>query len=135
MAKPKEPINAESMPVEILQKIYEVCPSIADVIALSSKCKKMNRAFQGSRKLPIIESIINLQYGPIADAISVVTRNATNNQIALSVSLALAKQVDQVGRVANQWAELYPMEKWKSDYESRRLLTSHESYKLRRAGQ
>lgn len=133
MAELSSPIEFESLPVEILQNIYEVCSTIADVIALSSTCKKTHRAFQGSRKLPIIESIIKLQYGPIADAISVVTYNATNSQITHSMSLALAKQIDQIGRVANQWADLYPMEKWKGNYESRRLLTSYERYKLRRA--
>lgn len=127
----------ESLPIEMLQNIYSICPSIEDVISLSSTCKWAHKAFDGPHKLRIIESVVQTNYGPIADAINLVTYTETKQLITAgspSISLALLKQIDQVGKIADQWADLYPMEKWKWNYESRRLLTSHERYKLRRAG-
>lgn len=129
--------NFEDLPTEMVQKVFEMCSSIQDVVAFASTCKMANTAFKGSQKLRIIEKIVNVQYGPIQDAINLITYNETQNPSAHStppISLSLLKRIDQVGRTANQWADLYPMQKWKWNYESRRLITPHERYKLRRAG-
>jgi hypothetical protein len=47
------------------------------------------------------------------------------------MSDALLKQAIKIGRVAKKWEEIYPFKKWKVDYDSRRLLTDEERFRLR----
>jgi hypothetical protein len=46
---------------------------------------------------------------------------------------ALIKQIVSTGRIAQKYEEIYPFKKWKTDFASRRSLTSAERYNFRRA--
>jgi len=76
------------------------------------------------------------QYGPLEDAVQLLTHNASQPAHIIRtvpLSFALLKQFLGVGRVARKWEDIYPLKKWKLHYEDRRLLTTDERYRLRRA--
>jgi hypothetical protein len=129
-------MSLEFQPTEIISNIFLHCPDIPTVLTLSSTCHRFRQIYNSSQKLPILERAVDAQYGPVADIIQLVTHN--NSQpahVARSVptSFALIKQIFLVGRVAEQWCDIYPFKKWKYNYEDRRLLTNTEKLKLRRA--
>ena len=80
----------------------------------------------------------SLSSGPLPDAIRLVTHNASQPahipRPPPPQSIALLKRLVDVGRVANKLVEIYPSQKW-DDVASccRRLLTSDEAHRLRRA--
>lgn len=122
---------------EILAEVYFACDSVDDVLSLSSTCHRLRNVYQSSRKLWILQSACEAQYGPFQDAVQLVTHNASQPpHIARSVPLSqsLLKQVIDVGRVAKRWeVEVYPFKRWKDDYEDRRMLGSAEGFRVRRA--
>ncbi len=103
---------------------------------MASTCWRFRKIYSGSQKLPILSRAIDAEYGPIDDVIQLVTHNDSQpaqvrRQVPLSI--ALLAQILKVGRVARKWEMLYPLKKWKFNFEDRRLLSSDECYRLRRA--
>ena len=128
-----------NLPNEILLHILQSCRSISDLLALASTCLHFQTIFNtSSHRLPTLFLAAEAQYGPLQDAIRLVTHNESQAahlpRPAPPQSLALLKQLMDTGRVANNWAELYPSQKWRGARSaSRRMLTEEEKYRLRRA--
>lgn len=126
----------EDLPSELLSQIYLHATSISDILALSSTCRRLRSIFQSSHKLEYFSHAIEAEYGPIADAIQLVTHNASQPAHAprsAPLSMALLRQLVAVGRVARAWEDIYPFKRWHDNFEDRRLLTPAERYALRRA--
>lgn len=129
-------IKMQDLPLEILQHIYRYLPDIESVLALSSTSHQFRRAYIGSQKLVIVERVLETQFGPLHDVTQVVTLNSSQPAHQArhpNFSVALAKQIVEKGRVANKWADLYPILRWRVRPENRRFLDSSERYRLRRA--
>ncbi|KAI9748241.1 MAG: hypothetical protein M1835_001854 [Candelina submexicana] len=129
-------MHFDALATELILQIYRSCSTISDVLNLSSSSHRLHQIFAHSPKLSILALAAEAQYGPLEDAIQLITHNASQPaHILRSVpfSLALLKQILEVGRVANKWEDIYPLKKWKHNFEDRRLLTSLERYRLRRA--
>jgi len=126
----------ENLPPELLSNIYLSCSCISDILHLSSTCKRLQNIFKSSHKLDYFEQAIEAEYGPIDDAIQLVTQNETqpaHYHRAVPFSMALIRQIVAVGRVARSWEDIYPSTRWHDNYEDRRLLSTTERYCLRRA--
>lgn len=126
----------QDLATELVIQVLFSCSSINDVLALSATCRRFHNISLSSQRLAILEHAAEAQYGPLEDLTQLLTHNASQPaHIIRSVpfSLALVKQMAHAGRIAAKWCDLYPFKKWKHDYESRRLLTSRECYRLRRA--
>ncbi|KAL6708130.1 hypothetical protein ACN47E_003314 [Coniothyrium glycines] len=126
----------EDLATELVVQVFYSCSAITDVTSLSSTCRRFRNIYTASQKLLILESAAETQYGPLQDLAQVLTHNASQPaHIRRSVpfSFALLRQIVHYGRVAEKWSEIYPFKKWKHNYESRRLLTSDERYRVRRA--
>lgn len=126
----------EDLPSELLGEVYLSCSSISDVTNLSFTCKRLKGVFHSSRKLKILQSACEADYGPFEDAVQLVTHNASQSSYVMRsvpLSFPLLEQVVDVGRVAKRWEDIYPFKKWKDVYEERRLLTITERRRFRRA--
>lgn len=126
----------EDLATELVSHIFFSCTAVTDVLALASTCRRFRYIYTSSQKLAILETAAEAQFGPLQDLTQLLTHNASQpTHIFRSVpfSLALLKQIVHAGRIAEKWTTIYPFKKWKYNYESRRLLTSPERYKLRRA--
>jgi hypothetical protein len=124
------------LPIEIIQKIYHECSDIQSVVSLSSTSRRLRAAYIGSQKLPIIENVLENQFGPLYDAIQVVTYNASQPAHAPrkpAMSMALIQQLVAVGYTAQKWEAVYPILRWRVESEHRRILRPHEAYRFRRA--
>ncbi|KAI4286579.1 MAG: hypothetical protein L6R35_004170 [Caloplaca aegaea] len=102
----------------------------------------VNIPFQ--QRFPILFSAAERQLGPLHSAIPLCTHNSSQAphlpRPSPPPSLSLLRQILDVGTTANAWADLYPSIHWSSSNNdnpdassSRRLLTSTERYRLRRA--
>lgn len=123
---------------ETLLHIYSVLPTISSCHALASTSHHFHSLLHSSHRLPILYHAAESQYGPLSDAIRLITHNASQSahipRPMPPQSLALLHQIIEVGRVANKWVSVYPSQKWRgADSASRRFLSSSEQYKLRRA--
>ncbi|KAL8850190.1 MAG: hypothetical protein Q9221_004876 [Calogaya cf. arnoldii] len=112
----------QSLPNETLLQILHSIPSVQD------------------QRLPILFDAAERQFGPLSSAIAVVTHYPSQlphiPRPSPPQSLSLLKQLLNVGEVANAWADLYPFTYWRGteqDCASRRLLSEHERYRVRRA--
>ncbi|EME42941.1 hypothetical protein DOTSEDRAFT_72388 [Dothistroma septosporum NZE10] len=126
----------DSLPNEILTHIYLSLPNIASTINLSATCHRLNSAFHSSKRLVILQEAADAEFGPIEDIIQLLTHNSSQPahvRRSVPISEALIKQIVKVGRIAQQYEEIYPFKKWKTDYGNRRVLTAPERYTLRRA--
>lgn len=126
----------EDLATELVAHIFSSCDSIADVTNLSSTCRRFHNVFVSSRRLPILASAADAEYGPLEDVFQLVTQNASQPPHIMRfvpLSDALLKQAVSVGRVAKQWEDLYPLKRWKEAPEDRRLLSTTESRTFRRA--
>jgi hypothetical protein len=129
-------MHIEQLPNELLLQIFFSCSSMKDTLNLAASNSHFHRVFSGSKKLPILFTAAETQYGPLDDAIQVVTHNASQPAHLTRrapQSFALLRQLISIGRSAQKWTQIYPMQKWKEDYENRRLLTHDEAYRVRRA--
>jgi hypothetical protein len=130
-------MHFEYLATEIITTVFVHCTSVNDVLALSSTCKRFRSIYSHpSSRLRILQHATESQYGPLADAIQLITHNASQPaHIHRSVpfSLALLKQIVRYGRTAEKWCNIYPFKKWKHNFEERRLLTGDEKWRLRRA--
>lgn len=126
----------EDLPAETVTQIFLQAPTVSSALALSSTCHYFRKVYISSKKLIILSRAFETQYGPVHDAIQLVTYNSSQPaQLIRSAPLSetLIKSLVQVGRTAARWEELYPFKKWKSDFQNRRLLTDEERYLVRRA--
>ncbi|KAF2676730.1 hypothetical protein K458DRAFT_424485 [Lentithecium fluviatile CBS 122367] len=126
----------ENLATELVSHVFFSCSAVTDVLALSSTCRRFRNIYASSQKLAILEAAAEAQFGPLQDLNQLLTHNASQpTHVIRSVpfSLALLKQIVRTGRVAEKWCDIYPFKKWKYNYEQRRLLTSSERYRLRRA--
>ncbi|EEP79273.1 conserved hypothetical protein [Uncinocarpus reesii 1704] len=126
----------EFMATELVLHVFYSCDSIADVLNLSQTCRRFHGIFSASQKIPLLANAAEAEYGPLHEAIQLVTQNASQPAQSIRqapMSVNLLEQIVQVGRVAKRWEEIYPIKKWKFDYENRRLLTDTERFYLRRA--
>ncbi|KAK2789310.1 hypothetical protein FQN53_002152 [Emmonsiellopsis sp. PD_33] len=129
-------MSLDTLATELLLQIFRSCNSIADVLNLSLTCRRLHGIFAGSQKLPILADAANAEYGPVEDIIQLITQNSSqpahiSREAPLSVPLI--QQIVHVGRVAKKWEEIYPLKKWKVDFENRRILNNEERFMLRRA--
>ncbi|KAI9884785.1 MAG: hypothetical protein M1823_003423 [Watsoniomyces obsoletus] len=126
----------EDLPTELINTVFFSCTSVPDVLHLSSTCRRFRKIYQASQKLPILSHAIDAEFGPIDDVIQLVTHNDSQPaQVRRQVpwSMALLAQILKIGRVARKWEMLYPLKKWKVNFEDRRLLSAEECFRLRRA--
>ena len=126
----------EDLATELVVQILLSCNSINDVLALSTTCRRFRNISLSSQRLSILEQAAEAQYGPLLDLTQLLTHNSSQPAHIIRdvpFSLALLKQIVHAGRVAEKWCDIYPFKKWKHDYEARRLLTSPERRRLRRA--
>ncbi len=124
------------LPTEIIAAILHQSNSIGDALALASSCSRIRAVFASSQRLTILAEAADAQYGPSHDAIQLATHNASQPAHCVRrppCSLALLQQIVQLGRVADAWADLYPMSKWKTNSEQRRCLDPRERRCFRRA--
>jgi len=129
-------MHFEYIASELITEIFLHCASISDVLALSSTCHRFRHIFSSSKKLPILEHAAEAQYGPLRDAVQLLTQNASQPaHLTRSVpfTFALLRQIVHVGSIAERWADIYPFKKWKYNFEDRRLLTDSERHRFRRA--
>jgi len=126
----------EDLATELVAQVFFSCSTIPDVLALSTTCSRFRRIYASSQRLAMLEVVAESQFGPLQDLTQVLTHNASQPAHIIRdvpFSAALLKQIVHYGRVAEKWCDIYPFKKWKYNYESRRLLTSEELYRLRRA--
>lgn len=126
----------EDLATELVTQIYFSCNTIEDVVTLSATCHRFRKIYTSSRRHAILEHAAETQFGPLQDLTQIISQNASQPAHIIRdvpFSTALLKQIVRYGRVAEKWSHLYPFKKWKDNYESRRLLTSEERYRLRRA--
>ena len=130
-------MSLDTLPNEILTHIFNTLPALDSVLGLASTCSHLYRLYHGSQRLAILASVLDTQYGPLHDLLQICTHNASQPahlpHTNVPLSDALIQQILDVGRVAAQWEEIYPLKKWKNDYASRRLLTTRERFVMRRA--
>ncbi|KAJ5571005.1 hypothetical protein N7535_004665 [Penicillium sp. DV-2018c] len=121
---------------ELLLHIFRSCDSIFDILNLSFSCRRLHHVFNSASKLDILATVAERQFGPLDDAIQVVTQNESQPAHIIRhapMSDALLQQIIQLGLVARKWETIYPFKKWKIDFENRRSLTDEERWRLRRA--
>ncbi|KAE8152423.1 Brix domain-containing protein [Aspergillus avenaceus] len=121
---------------ELLLHIFRSCDSISDILNLASTCRRLHVVFGGCNKLQIFADIAEREFGPLDEIIQIVTQNASQPAHvirAAPMTAALLKQAISIGRMAQKWETIYPVKKWKVDYENRRSLTNDEHFRLRRA--
>ncbi|ORY09919.1 hypothetical protein BCR34DRAFT_486547 [Clohesyomyces aquaticus] len=126
----------EDLATELVSHVFFSVSSVSDVLALSSTCRRFRNIYASSQKLAILENAADAQFGPLEDLTQLLTHNASQPAHVLRsvpFSIALLKQVVHTGRVAEKWCDIYPFKKWKANYENRRLLTTDERYRVRRA--
>ena len=126
----------EHLATELLLHIFHSCQSVIDVLNLASSCRRFRRVFNTSNKLQILTRAAETEFSPFHDIIQLVTQNSSQPVHLVReapTSFALLKQIVQIGHVARQWETIYPLKKWKTDYENRRSLTDDECFRLRRA--
>ena len=126
----------EDLATELVIQVLLSCSSIDDVLALSTTCRRFRNISLSSQRLAILEHAAEAQYGPLLDLTQLLTHNSSQPAHIIRTvpfSLALLKQIVHAGRIAEKWCSIYPFKKWKYNYESRRLITNDERYRLRRA--
>ncbi|KAJ9273037.1 hypothetical protein DTO212C5_958 [Paecilomyces variotii] len=129
-------MQLDHLPTELLLHIFRRCETVSDVLNLASTSRHFRRVYQRSNKLLILVDAAEAEFGPLEDITQIVTQNASQPAHIFReapMSDALLKQAIKIGRVAKKWEEIYPFKKWKIDYDSRRLLTDEERFRLRRA--
>jgi len=129
-------MHFEDLANELVLHIFHSCSSVEDVLSLASTCRHFRTVFGASQRLPVLYQAAEAEYGPLAEAIQIATHNASQPAHIVRkvpLSLALLKQVLKIGAAAKKWEDIYPSKKWKDKFEDRRLLTTEECYRLRRA--
>lgn len=127
----------DTLPTEIITHIFLSLPTVDSALALASTCHHFHHVYHSSKRLLILTSAAEIEFGPLDDIIQVVTHNASQPahiRRNVPISDALIKQIVTIGRVAQKYEVIYPFKKWKTeDSSSRRLLTATERHNFRRA--
>lgn len=122
---------------EILLHIFRSCDGVSDILNLAATCKRLYRLFHTlPNRLQVLANCAEAEFGPVEDIVQLVTHNVSQPVHVLReapMTTALLRQIVRVGKVARNWESIYPVKKWKVDYESRRSLTAEERFRLRRA--
>jgi hypothetical protein len=129
-------MHFDSLPTEIVTQVFLSLPSVDSALALSATCQHFRHVFYSSKRLLILTHAAEAEYGPLDDIVQIVTQNSSQPAHIhrdVPISDALLKQIIATGRVAQKYEEIYPFKKWKTDFASRRLLTTAERFNLRRA--
>ncbi|PYH99933.1 F-box domain protein [Aspergillus ellipticus CBS 707.79] len=129
-------MSFNQLATELLLHIFRSCETISDVMNLAKTCRRLHTVFHRSNKLQILVDVARSEYGPLEDIIQIVTQNTSQPAHVLRtapMSDSLFRQIIQIGRVAKKWEVIYPVKKWKVDYENRRSLDDDERFRLRRA--
>ncbi|KAL2812112.1 Brix domain-containing protein [Aspergillus granulosus] len=133
---PPETMSFHYLATELLLHIFQSCDKITDVLNLVSACRRFRDIFNRSNKLQIMMDVAEMEFGPVDDIIQIVTHNTSQPAHLFRtapLTAPLIKQVVQIGRVAQKWETIYPVKKWKLDFENRRSLSDEERFRLRRA--
>ncbi|KAL4802777.1 Brix domain-containing protein [Aspergillus unguis] len=121
---------------ELLLHIFRSCDTISDVLNLAAACRRFRDVYNRSNKLQILMNVAEMEFGPVDDIIQIATHN-TSQAVHLfrtaPLTESLLRQVVQIGHAAQKWETIYPVKKWKLDYENRRSLSDEERFRLRRA--
>ncbi|KAI9372165.1 Brix domain-containing protein [Aspergillus egyptiacus] len=121
---------------ELLLHIFRSCETTSDVLNLASTCRRFRAVFNRSNKLQILMDVAGSEFGPLDDIIQIVTYNTSQPAHIFRtapLTTSLLKQIVKIGRVAQKWEIIYPIKKWKLDFENRRSLSDEERFRLRRA--
>ena len=129
--------HLDRLATELLLHIFRSCDSISDILNLAATCKRIHRLLHTMPdKVQVLGDCAENEFGPIEDIVQLVTHNesqAVHVVRTAPVSMTLLGQIVRIGRVARRWERIYPIKKWKVDYENRRSLTREEHFRLRRA--
>ncbi|KAI9852890.1 MAG: hypothetical protein M1824_001679 [Vezdaea acicularis] len=126
----------DELATELITQVFLHLPTLESVLALASTSHHFHAIYKGPKNLQILTQAISTQYGPLPDLIQLATHNATQRPHIprnVPISRTLLTSLLRLGRVATEWVAIYPSAHWSTDYASRRLLTSAEEYKVRRA--
>ncbi|KAL4797400.1 hypothetical protein BDV19DRAFT_358673 [Aspergillus venezuelensis] len=129
-------MSLNNLATELLLHIFRSCDTISDVMNLAAACCRFRNVFNSSNKLQILMDVAEMEFGPVDDIIQIATHNTSQPAHIIRtapLTASLLKQVVQMGRVAQKWEVIYPVKKWKLDYENRRSLSDEERFRLRRA--
>ncbi|KAL4748882.1 hypothetical protein BDW72DRAFT_205298 [Aspergillus terricola var. indicus] len=128
--------NGGYLATELLLHIFRSCDTVSDVLNLAAMCRRFRDVFNRLNRLPILMDAAEMEFGPVDDIIQIATHNTSQPAHLFRtapLTASLLKQIVQIGRAAQTWATIYPVKKWKLDYENRRSLTDEEQFRLRRA--
>ncbi|KAL4960306.1 Brix domain-containing protein [Aspergillus stella-maris] len=131
-----ETMSFNNLATELLLHIFRSCDTISDVMNLAAACRRFRNVFNSSNKLQILMDVAEMEFGPVDDIIQIATHNTSQPAHIIRtapLTASLLKQVVHMGRVAQKWEVIYPVKKWKLDYENRRSLSDEERFRLRRA--
>lgn len=120
---------------ELVLQVYEHL-NYSDVLNLSLVCKRFYKLLPPSRKLSIYFAAADREFGPLFDAIQVAVLQPQTPYIVQNppISFPLLRRLIRMGRIAAKFGEVYPSLKWcGNDFVDRRILTTIENYRLRRA--
>ncbi len=123
------------LPLELIQKVYAECPDIQSVVNLSAASRQFRAAYQSSQKLNIFENVLEKEFGPLYEAKQLVTYNGSqpaHHPRNPLMSMALVKELAAVGYVVKKWTATYPLLRWRTAFEHRRVLHPHEAFRFRR---
>lgn len=121
---------------ELISQIYNTLYSINDVVNFSLTCRHLNHLLKHSQKLSTLFSAAEREFGPLEDIAQLVTYNASQPvhvKRQPAQSYALLRQMIKIGSVAQKYVEIFPERKWQDNFLQRRILTQHETWKIRRA--
>jgi hypothetical protein len=128
--------HIETLPVELQVQILGSVDTIDDMIALSSTCHRLHSVY-ASQRVRLAMRVAERQHGPLEDAVQLLTYKAGDaplaDRTAVAPSLALVGKIHKYGVVANCWADIYPLQKWRERYLDRRALTEAERQRVRAA--
>lgn len=131
--------HIEYLAAELLVHIFESCERVQDVLALGATCHRLHDISTSSQQMLFLKKAAERQFGPLKDMLQVATQNSSQavhivrSEDTIAWSMMLFKQLFKLGTTANKWADLYPFKKWKDNFADRRLLTSDERMRVRRA--
>lgn len=121
---------------ELVLHVFYSCTSVRDVLNLAATNHRLHNIFTLKGKLAILTRAAEAEYGPLHDNIQVDTYNNSepaNFSRHVPMSMSLLTQIVQTGSVANEWINIYQIKKWTDDYTARRVLTTAERFRCRRA--
>ncbi|KAL4929223.1 Brix-domain-containing protein [Aspergillus undulatus] len=133
---PKSLNSSDSPKGGLLLHIFRSCNTISDAINLAAACRRFHNVFNRSNKVQFLMDVAKMEFGPVDDIIQIATHNTSQPAHLFRMAPlteSLLRQVVRIGRAAQKWETIYPVKKWKVDYENRRSLSDEERFRLRRA--